>query len=494
MNFGGLKNSLAIMAAGILSPLFCRADLQDLIDADVFNELERQSAIAALATYERLIRDAECADSAIVDPRAGSCSGQVFSLFSNVREIVHTANDITNDGPTAFSLGADTEGLGFTLRWTAAEEYAAQGNMAREFVAGQVSGLATRLTALRAGAVGVTVFGFSSPRQQSHGRALPLLLSSFNSDASGDAHYGRWGGFINYDFGDGSRDPTELEDAFDFENSQITLGIDYRAGDRWIIGIIVGLSEQEVDFDAAQSIVEGTIEADGRSLQPFFMFQQGPWYLSSSLGWQRMRFDSNRAIRYPSINPDIPSVDTLVVSEADANMGSLFLEAGRSFPWRKFTVEPYINFKYSDIRVDGFVEDDINDDAFDLVVQKQNITSREFTLGSKLQYVWTPAVGVFIPYATLEIVNQSDDSPRLIEAYYAQDPTGTSAFSVPTEALDSSYQVYTVGMSAVLRGARQTRVGGTLGGDVQSFVNYRTLRGLEGFDIDFYSLGLRYTF
>jgi len=496
MKLKGLKKRCLAAAIAYLMATSGFADLQDLIDADAFNTLETEAAIAALITYNRLLTDSGCRDSLIVDPGPGegNCTGQVFTLFANVREIIHTANEVTNDGPTAFSLGSDIEGLGFTLRWTAAEEYAAQGNMSGEFVGGQVSGLATRLTALRAGASGFNVLGLGSAWQENNGRALSSIYGYQGMGASGDANYSRWGGFINYDFGDGSRDPTALEDAFDFENSQITLGVDYRASDRWILGVIVGLSEQKVDFDGSQSIVEGSMDAEGTSIQPFFMFQQGAWYMSASMGWQQMSFDTERAIRYPSFNPDINSADTVAVSDTDADMISLFVEAGYSFRWRKFSLEPYVNVKHSDISIDGFVEDDINDDAFDVVVEGQDITSQEFTFGTKLQYTLTPSFGVFIPYVSFEFVNQADDAPRVIEAYYAQDPTGDSAFTVPTEELDSSYNVYTLGMSAVLRGARQSKAGGTLGGDVQGFVNYRTLQGLDGFDINFYSLGLRYTF
>lgn len=497
MLFAGCKK--IVIRGACLSALFvlagtAQADLQQLIDDSQFNELETQAAAAALLTYNRLIANEGCSDRLLVDPGAngGTCTGQTYTLFTNVREIIHTANEITGDGATIFSLGADVEGLGFALRWTAGEEYAAQGSMSSEFVGGQVSSVATRLSALRAGASGFNVIGIAAYSGNNNGD-YANNNAILGNGASGDG-YGRWGGFLNYDFGNGDREATDLEDAFDFKNSQITMGLDYRLNDRWIVGAVLGWSDQEIDFDSSVSIVEGSMESDGFSIMPFLMYQKDAWFVSSSLGWQKMTFDTERAIRYPSFNLDFASADTVAVSSTDADMKSLFIETGYTFQWKKTSLEPFINIKYSDISVDEFIEDDINDDAFDLVVESQDISSTEFTIGTKLQYVFTPSFGVFIPYLTVEFVNQTDDAPRVIKAYYAQDSSGESAFSIPTEKLDNSYRVYTIGLSSVIRGGRQTEYGGSVGGDIQGFVNYRTLQGLEGYRIDFYSLGLRYTF
>ncbi|WP_086929267.1 autotransporter outer membrane beta-barrel domain-containing protein [Agarilytica rhodophyticola] len=483
--------SSALILGIITTPT--HANIQQLIDQNLFNDLEREAASAALITYNRLISDGGCSDSQRIG--TGTCSGQTFELFDNVRELIHTANEITGAGPTAFSLGADIEGLGFSLRWTAAEEYAAQGNLSSEFVGGQVSGLAARLTALRAGASGFNIIGIGSTWQQNNNGALASAYGNRGAGASSDGNaYSPWGGFLNVDFGSGSREPTNREDAFDFENFQFTLGMDYRINNNWIAGLVLGNSIQEIDFDSALSIVEGKIEADGVSIMPFVMYQKDAWYVSASLGWQQISFDSERAIRYPSFNLDLESINTLAVSDTDANVTSLFVEAGYTWFWKKFAVEPFANITYSDTSVDGFIEDDVNNDAFDLVIESQDITSQEFTFGTKFQYTLTPSFGVFVPYITLELITQNDDASRNIRAYYAQDTTGTTAFSVPTEELDSSYYSYTVGMSSVIRGGRQRQAGGAVGGDIQGFISYKSLEGLEGFDIDLYSLGLRYTF
>jgi len=90
-------------------------------------ELERESAVAAIRTYQRLITEQGCQERLVADPGAADgslCTGRTFQIFRNIREIIQTANDIQGSGPSEFSLRSNLEGLGFALRWLAAEEYA----------------------------------------------------------------------------------------------------------------------------------------------------------------------------------------------------------------------------------------------------------------------------------------------------------------------------------------------------------------------------------
>ena len=486
----------AILPLVVLLGDAANADFEELF-GQFSTELEEQSARAALETYERLKAEAGCNDRIAVDPGAGDgnlCTGNTFNVFKNVREIIHTGNDLTGSGPTEFSLRANLEGVGFALRWLAAEEYAAQGDMSSDFVGAQVSGLSSRLTALRFGAQGFQFAGRGVWQPQNGEYAG--LYGTKGGAAGSSSGYSRWGGFLNIQQSSGSRSSTlELsEDAFDLEGTSVSVGADYRLTDEWILGLVLGYSEQEIDFDGTQSVVEGGIESEGISVMPFFMYQPGNFYVSGSMGLQQISFDSNRAIRYPSFNPSITSVNTETVSQTDATVFSLFTEVGYTFSWRQFSVEPYASVNISNTVIDEFVEDDINDEGFDLIVKEQSIDATDLTAGLKFQYVFTPRLGVIIPYVTVELVNQLETASRNVEAYYDSLTTDDSVFFIPTEELDSRYFAYTYGLSTVLRGGREKTPGGGVGGDLQAFFNVKTISGLEGYSLDFYTLGLRYAF
>jgi len=478
----------------LLASQAARADFVDLLGS-FSTPLENESAQAAWDTYENLLNSG-CDDAMLVDPgvsaqgQQASCSGRTFRIFSNVRELVHTGNELTGKGATRFSLGSTKQGLGFALRWLAAEEYSSQGDMSSDFVSGQMVGLSARLTALRFGARG---FQFAQGGVWQGGDYAGIYGSNGGS-AGSEIGYSQWGGFLNFQYGSGTHDPTGLEDAFDLKTYGLTGGLDYRLDDRWVVGTTLGYSDEQIDFDAALSVVEGGIKTKGYSVMPFFMFQQGNYYVSGSLGYQSLSFDSERYIRYPSFNPDLPSTNTETVSSSNASVISAFAETGYDFIWKAFTVEPYINLNSSSITIDEFVEDDLNNDGFDLVIQKQSFSTLDASLGTKFQYTFTWGNSVFVPYLTLEQVSQLQDSPRTVDAYYAGLPFQESTFHISTDKEDGAYGTVNFGMSAVLRGGQQKKLGGTIGGDIQAFFNIKKIIGLENYTLNFYSLGIRVAF
>ncbi|WP_179957494.1 autotransporter outer membrane beta-barrel domain-containing protein [Exilibacterium tricleocarpae] len=478
---------------GAASPGF--ADLADLA-GDFQTELEELAAVTNQQVYENLLAQG-CEDTQREADSEG-CGGQTFVLFTNVRELVHTANEILGSGPTQFSLGVNLEELGFALRWTAAEEFAAQGSLSSGFVNGQLSGLAGRITALRRGARGFVVNFNGAEDVLVAGSAQRLGAGASADDGAGlNDRWSQWGGFLNGSFLYGEKAPTELENAFDFDGQDINGGIDYRISAHWVAGAVFGYQEQEVDFDSRRSIVDGGITMEGFSIMPFVLYQSDRWYFSGSAGYQSLEFDTERSIRYPSLNPDSESVDTLAVSTADAEVFSMYATAGYS--WRlheQLRLEPYLSLEYQDITVDKYRERDIFNDGFDFIVPEQNIDSFETVLGAKAQFLFSNTWGVLNPYLDLQWRHQMEDDARNIRALYASaDGLGDAeSFVIPTDVPDSEYYMYTLGLAAVLRGAAEGGGGGPAAGGIQAFLNWRFIDGLDNYEQDVIALGVRYEF
>jgi len=431
-------------------------------------------------------------------------------VYLNSRELVHTANEIRGSGATIASLGQNLEGLGRALRWTAAEELAAQGSMATEFSNGQLSNLAARLSALRFGARGFGVANLYrvDPKRD---RLLASTQGEPGAGAAGEQPtgetYGRWGGFLNGSFGYGSKEPTPLEDAFDFDGSELTLGVDYRLPSNLVLGGIVGLSEQVIDFDEAASeisVVDGNIDADGTSVILFALYQRERLSVSGSIGAQSLEYDIQRNIKYPSFNPELESANSLANSHPETDVNVATFNFGYAFGSRKFTFEPYVNVEYLDATVHAFAEErSINllsnnnvSKRFDLSISEQRFDSLDSTLGLRFQYAFTPRFGVIVPYLTLEAHRELADDARTITAGYAAiaDILGTTTFVVPTDAPDEAYSVASAGFSIVLRGGRQREAGGPIVGGLSAFFQVKGIRNLLNYDDNVATGGFRYEF
>src|SRR5690606_6522947 len=336
----------------------------DGLAAQYSNGIERGAALSNTLVFETL--EPQCNPFGVLNsdpsPRYEDISGRqaspgplctqdAFHVYLNARELVHTANELQGSGPTVSSLGLDLEGLGLALRWTAAEELSAQGSMATEFANGQLSSLAGRLSALRFGSTGFgTAAAFELMR-----RSAPMVAQVGGAAAPETSEtYSRWGGFVNYGFGYGSRAPTLLEDAFDFDGSEITLGVDYRLSSKLVLGGLVGFTRQNIDFDEAASaisVVDGDIDADGRSFIVFALMQGDRLTLSGSIGTQSLDYDITRNIQYPSFNPSTPSVYSVAQSSPSSRVFTTTFNAGYGFGKSKFTLEPYLNVEKLDVKI-----------------------------------------------------------------------------------------------------------------------------------------------
>jgi outer membrane autotransporter protein len=457
--------------------------LVDAAEAFGFNALEQAAARANQATYNELF--APCALG------QGACGAGDLDVFENTRELVETANELLGRGSTQFSLGLDAEGLGFALRWTAAEEFAGQGAATTKFASSQLSALATRLAVLRWGVSGLRRAGLQKDGEgdrllaDANGRAL-------GGGASGDlAESYRWGSFIDGSFGYGAKDATELEDAFDFDSQEVTVGLDYRFSPSLVAGVIFGYSDKEIDFDSSLSIVDGGIVSDGVSGILFGMLEGDRAYLTASIGYQQLTHDTTRRITYPSFNPTVDPVDSTATSSADSSAILATASAGYPFRFGAFAIEPTVDVSYSDITVDAFTETSRSansaTDPFDLRVGEQSIESLVVAPALKLQYVFRPSFGTLIPYLIGRYHAELSNDARAISAQYADAIAALAGgpgtdFAVSTDEPDDAYYTAAGGFTVVL------------GNGLNGYIQYLQVFEFENYDDAVITGGFRYEF
>jgi hypothetical protein len=487
------KFGLAVLCFGLslwATPVLAQStSLTDVAAASNFNALERAAASANQETYNQLV--GPCSDPSGQTP----CGAADQNVFQRTRELVETANELLGSGPTRFSLGLDARGLGFALRWTAAEEIAAQGSSSTRFAASQLSALATRTAALRWGVSGLRTAQNGSSPQQSPALGWSGFATGRGGGASGDGadDANRWGPFINDSFGYGSKDPTDLEDAFDFDGHEATAGIDYRFTPSKVAGVLLGYSKKRIDFDSTVSIVDGDMRTDGVSLIVFGMLEGDKAYVSGSIGYQQLSHDLTRRISYPSFNTLVPSVDSTARSSADSSTLLAMVDAGYTWRMRAFSIEPNLQVQYTRTKVDAFDEQSVNNlspgtpDPFSMSVGEQTIKLVDIAPALKLQYVLKPPFGVLIPYVVGRFHLEASNSARAIASRYADalnftaSSSGTN-FAVSTDDPDKRYWTIAAGASVVLPHGWQ------------GFIQYLSVEDLDNYSDHVITGGIRFEF
>jgi uncharacterized protein YhjY with autotransporter beta-barrel domain len=458
-----------------------------------YNALETAAAYANQATYDTLQQ--KCFSTSLPDP---SCSSpQVLAVYRETQELVQTADALLGNPSSGPGLGLDVEGLRFALRWTAAEEMAAQGASISVFAASQMGSLAARLSALRFGVTGArTTFyerqGDDAVRVASSGR----FTAPGGAASADEAIYSPWSWYLDGSFGFGDKAPTDLEDAFDFDGQEITTGLDYRFSAQVAAGAMLGYTQKEIDFDSSQSVVDGGIETDGLSVLAYGLWESDHAFVSGAIGYQQLTHDTNRRITYPSQNPLTPSTDSLATSSTDSSSILASLGTGYAMRWGAFSFEPGIDFAYTDSTVDGFIEEsqDLSpnanpNDPFALKIGQQSIESLDAAVGFKVDYAFTPAFGVLVPYASARYHKEMLDDARRISARYAdayalllEDIAGDPNFAVPTDEPDDDYFTLAGGVSIVLQSG------------IMGFLQYLEVLELDNYNDTVITGGVRYEF
>lgn len=447
--------------------------------AGTFDELERLSAFANQASYNFLTsnpRGTTYCDPSLSAPSA-TCPGNVFLAFSNLRELIQSANELLDNGqPTQYSLHTDDLGLGFALQWTAGEELAAPGSVATQFASGQLSSVASRITALRFGASGFSLGAMNSGQQSSPMYAYdspPALGGGAGADGIGIAS--RWGGFLNGSFGWGKRDPSILEDAFAFDSKDATAGVDYRFTRTFVLGMSVGYTAQRIDFDSSLSVADGGVRSTGYSGVVYALLDWNGPYLSGSVGWQRLDYRTTRLITYPSFNLAVPSANATAYGSphSEALLGTLTF--GWSFTPRSWTLEPYVTADYRNIDIAAFHESSVinaGPDAgqpagFDLAYAPQSIRLLDMAAGARLQYAFRPSFGVIVPYVRGEYHRTFDSNPYTVVSTYEALAGSGADFALPSDAPQRHYYVAAGGFSLVLPHG------------IQAFAQFEDLAGMQ---------------
>ncbi|MEO0366426.1 MAG: autotransporter outer membrane beta-barrel domain-containing protein [Pseudomonadota bacterium] len=474
------------------------------------NAVERAAAAANQSTFEAL--DPVCNPGGVFDTvaapdalqRPEGCTDLQFFVYFTTRELVHSANALLGEGATVSSLGVDQRGLGTALRWTAAEELAVQGSMATQFSSNQLSNFATRISALRQGARGFSFAGLGLPNTI-YADSMQMAKRLDGRASAGGPSASPWGGFLNLSLSDGEKSSTGNENAFDIDGTEIALGVDYRFRNNFVLGVIGTYSDQSVEFNndsGSVSVVDGGIEAEGTGALVFGMFNGERLFWATSIGFQTLDYDMQRDIRYPSFNPNVEASNSTATSQPEAGIVNATLDFGYRLGSPTVAFEPYLSIDYLDVTVDAFDETRsfnslsglIDSDGFNLSVDEQSFRSMDTAIGMRLQWTLTPEFGVVVPYLTTEYHYELEDSGRVIRARYTGAGNEAFTFAVPTDPFDTEYFTWSVGLSTVIRGARQRRAGAPAAGGLSAFAQFQSVERLENYEEQVVSAGVRYEF
>lgn len=348
----------------------------------------------------------------------------------------------------------DLAAVATNLDLLAHEEVSAQGRIVIETAKLQSASIHRRLTALRAGARGVSLSGLSI---NIDGQTLPesVVAALFGAGARGGSAgkeaqgiARRWGGFVNANVIIGDRDKTDRGTGFDFRARGVTAGADYRLSDALVVGSALGYASKDSDFKGDA----GNLEMASWHLSAYGSYYRSErFYLDGLLRLGRNNIDTDRRINLPG-DPQQEGVGRTTGWEY-----AVSLSGGYEYSRNALTAGPYGRLGFIQTSIDGYTESASNPGGVGagsiLVIDDQDVDSITAVLGGQVTYAISVRSAVYLLQLNGEWEHEFTDNSRAIAAQFVYDPTRTS-FEIRSDDPDRNYFNLGLGVTAVFANGR----------------------------------------
>ncbi len=280
----------------------------------------------------------------------------------------------------------------------------------------------------------------------------------------------RWGGFVQGDLDIGKVAGSSTQTGFDIHTWGLTLGTDYRFTGNHVLGAALGLVKANTDLNDNA----GDQNTKGWSISVFGEYVPVEnAYLDLIVNYGRNQYDTTRRV-VGAVQPS-PAIE--FASSPHGNQFAAAFSAGYQFYQQAWTLNPYGRIEYVNASIDSFQE---SGGAGALQVSSQRYKRTVLTAGGQVQYAWSMAWGVLVPYARAEFQYATQASDKPVTAQLVAVPT--SGLILQLNGADKHYGNLAVGATAVLpRG-------------VSGYFNYEYVFGNGQFDENRYTLGIRVDF
>ena len=329
----------------------------------------------------------------------------------------------------------------------------------------QTANLERRLEDIRSGSRGFSSSGLtingSSPSFSdslsgptgSEGKSGPSALAPIPEN--------RWGFFAT-----GLGDFTDVSSAdgargFNFQTGGVTLGVDYRIGSNFAIGLTGGYAHTGVNLPDG-----GSIDVDGGTGGLYATAFGGGFYLDTAVTGGASDYETHRTALMGTANGSTSSgtVNVLVAGGYDWTTGPL-------------TIGPTASFQYTYVSLDGFTE---TGSLAPLKFGDQSVDSDRLALGIKASYDWKIGGVLIRPELRLSWQHEFGDSTYSIVASFANG--AGSSFSVNGPPIGRDSLLVGAGV-AVLWNDR-----------ISTYIYYDGELARTNYDSQSVSAGVRFTF
>jgi outer membrane autotransporter protein len=302
------------------------------------------------------------------------------------------------------------------------EQLASVFNIAVSLANVQSANLERRMDDVRAGSTGFNAAGFTMNGNTpnfggglagptgAEGKSGPSVLTPIPEN--------RWGVFAA-GLGEFTHvDSTDNARGYDLQTGGVTLGVDYRIGSNFAIGLIAGYAHTNADLPNS-----GNMDVNSGKFGLYGTAFSGGFYLDSAVTGGISEYDSHRTA-------------LLGTASGSTDGGDLNVLVNGGYDWKKggLSIGPTASFQYTYVSFNGFTE---SGSLAPLKINDQHVDSIRTAFGMKASYDWKVGNVLIRPELRAAWQHEYGNSAYSIVASFANGAGSSFTVSSPNIGRDS---------------------------------------------------------
>jgi len=275
----------------------------------------------------------------------------------------------------------------------------------------------------------------------------------------------RVGIFINGDLNFGNQDTNVTKTGFDFANTGVTAGIDYRVTNNATVGVAVGYTANNTNLNNNL----GKIQVDSTGVSVYGNFVQNSFYADGVVSYGRNNFNISRKIAFDN---------RTATAAPSGNQFSVAANTGYNIKAGNAAVGPTVGVRYNRVDIDSYTEKDAG--SLNMVVKDQEAESVVLSLGAEASYRIKAGDGAVIPYVRATYEHEFANDSREIITEMASQPG--IPMRVNTENSDRDYVKLRAGAQVVVSE------------NVSATLDYQAILGRKDYNDQAVKAEIRYQF
>jgi outer membrane lipase/esterase len=333
-------------------------------------------------------------------------------------------------------------------------------------------GILDRMAALRGGAHGLSLTDLNvnvGGQSVSLGTLTDVARHVVGGGASADAAEpggllsDRVGIWVRGNYASGDQGVTQADSGFQGHQTTITIGIDDRLSNNFVVGAALGRALGDVAFGSTAGGGIDTGTWIGTLYASSYLAKN--FYVDVVLNFAKSNYDTTRRITFQEGGI---TVDRTAAGATHGTTWSSGVNFGYDFSVGGLTVTPLAGYFFQNAQIDSFNESGAQ--GLDLDFDSQTYRSATANLGVQASYALKLPFGVLLPHARAEWLHEFEDNAALLNVHFDADPnagTSTPPMVVQGDVPNRSYWrlsggaslQFTHGVSAYVEYQRLTSYG-----------------------------------